>query len=105
MILKMNALFGDLAQLRQRKNLVAATVGENRTVPVHEPVQPAEMFDYINSRPNKQVIGVSENNLRLQFAQLERTHRFHASLGTDRNERGSVDYAMRRHQPAAARAR
>jgi hypothetical protein len=35
-ILKINAVLGDLAQFRERKNLVTAAIGEERSVPIHK---------------------------------------------------------------------
>src|ERR1700719_7875 len=61
------------------------------------------MFDYVDPRPNEQVVGISENNLRVEFAQLARTHRFHAALRSDRHKRRRFDGAVRSEQPAVAR--
>ena len=70
MILKMRAFLRDLANLRERENLVTAAIGQDRPVPVHEPMQPAEVPHHLHPRPNEKVIGVPENDLRLEFAQL-----------------------------------
>ena len=53
MILKMDALFRDLPQLRQRKNLITAAIGQNWSIPIHELVQSAEMLNNIDARPNE----------------------------------------------------
>src|SRR5256885_14945128 len=95
MVLKLHALVCDLAQLRQRKNLVTAAVGQDRPVPHHEIMKAAKMFDYLEPGPNKQMISVSENDWSVQFAQLARTHRFNTSLGSDWHERRRLDCAMR----------
>ena len=52
-ILKLDALLRDFSQLRQRKNLVTAAIGQDGSVPVHKVVQAAKMFDHIESRPNE----------------------------------------------------
>ena len=39
MILKMDALVRDLAQLREREDLVTAAIGQDRPIPVHEAMQ------------------------------------------------------------------
>src|SRR2546423_4662876 len=67
-ILKFNTFLSYFAQFREREDLVTAAVGKNRSVPTHEIVQSAKAFDHVESRPNEQVIGVSENNLCIQFA-------------------------------------
>jgi hypothetical protein len=66
-------------------------------------METAEMFDHIQSRPNEQVIGVPENDLRVQFAQLARSHRFDRALCSDRHEDGRFDDTVRGRQAAAPR--
>src|SRR5439155_135215 len=60
----------------------------------HEFVQAAKMFDHIQSRPNKQVIGISKNDLRLEFMQLSRRDGFHRPLRPHRHKRRRLDYAV-----------
>src|SRR6266516_1554578 len=67
-ILKMQAFVRDLPQLRERKNLISAAIGQDRAIPSHEPVKAAKMFDHIESGPDEQMIGISENDLRTEFA-------------------------------------
>lgn len=43
-------LFVDLAQLRERENLITAAICQDRSIPIHELVQAAEMFDHIDAR-------------------------------------------------------
>src|SRR5437763_1065665 len=95
-ILKLNALLGNFSQLRQRKNLVTAAVGQNRPVPGHEFVETAEMFDHLNPRPDEEMISVSQNDRRVQFAQFARAHRLNTSLRPYRHERRCFNRAMRR---------
>src|SRR5438874_812155 len=52
------------------------------------------MFDHIQSRPKKQVIGISKNDLRLKFMQLSRRHGFHRPLRPHRHKRRRLDYAV-----------
>src|SRR5436309_737414 len=52
------------------------------------------MFDHIQSRPNKQVIGISKNDLRLEFMQLSRRDSFHRPLRPHRHKRRRLDYAV-----------
>ena len=94
-ILEFHAVLGDFAQLHERENLIPAAVGENRPIPTHEIVQAAKMLDDVESRPNEQVVGVSQNNLRIQLAEFARTDALHAALCSHRHKRGRIDHAMR----------
>ncbi len=72
MILEMDTFLRDLAQLRERENLITAAIGQDWPVPVHKAMQAAEMPHHVHSWPNEKVIGVAENDLRLEFPQLAR---------------------------------
>jgi len=102
MVLKMGPLFRDLADLGEGKNLIAAAVGQDRPVPIHEPMQPAKVADHLHSWPNEKMVGVSENDLCAEFTQLPRADRLHCALRPDRHEGRRLDHAMRRRQPATA---
>ena len=101
-VLKIDALFRDLAQLRQRENLVTAAVGQDRPIPIHEPMQSAEFSNHVEPRPNEQMIRVPENDLRLQLNQLARADRFHAPLRPHRHKRRRLDHAVRGGEPPAS---
>jgi hypothetical protein len=58
-----DAILGDLAQLLQRHDLEAAGIGEDRSRPVHEPVQAAQPRDPLGAGAQHQVIGVAEDDL------------------------------------------
>src|SRR5438067_7428264 len=94
MISKFDAVLSDLAQFRERENLISAAIRQNWSIPIHEFVQAAKMFDHIQSRPNKQVIGISKNDLRLKFMQLSRRDGFHRPLRPYRHKRRCLDYAV-----------
>ena len=68
-------LFGNFRQVLQAENLETATVGENRPLPVHEPVQTAETADKFMTGPEIEVVGVAEDDLRPDFDQILRRHR------------------------------
>ena len=100
---KLDAVVSHLANLGQTVNLKPAAVGEDRLVPVHEPVQSAGLADDVQSRAEEQVIRVAEQNLRpylFEFAQVERLD---AGLRADRHEHRRVDHAARGRQPAKTR--
>ena len=61
--LKGHAAFVELAQLRERHDLKAAGIGEDRPWPVHELMQAAERGDALGARPQHQMIGVGEHDI------------------------------------------
>ena len=56
---KVTPCLGDGAQGRQAEDLVAAGVGEDGAVPVHEAVQPPQGLDGRNPGPQVEVVGVA----------------------------------------------
>ncbi len=105
MVLEADAVLRDFAQLREGEDLVAAAVGQDGAVPVHELVQPTEMPHRLHPRPHEKMVGVAEDDLRGQLPQLARADGFHAALRADGHEGGRLDYAMICRQPPAARIR
>ena len=85
-------------RVAQREDLEAAGVGEDRRVPAHEPVQPAEVADQLVARPEVQVVGVAEQDLRAEVAHLVRVQRLHGPLRPDGHEDGRLDLPVRRPQ-------
>jgi hypothetical protein len=71
-----NALLFDFAQFRQREDLEAAAVGQNGPVPVREGMQTARLLHDLHPWPYKEVVGVPEDDLRVQRLQLLRMHAF-----------------------------
>ena len=63
-ILKVHPLLGDLPEFREREHLEAAAVGQDRSLPAHEPVQAAELPHHFHARPHEEVIGIAEDDLR-----------------------------------------
>ncbi len=94
MILKVHSLGRELAQFCQRKNLVTAAVGQDRSIPIHKTVQPAKVSDHIESWPHVQVVGVSQNDLRIELVQFTGAHRLYTSLRPDRQECRCLDDAV-----------
>ena len=58
-----DALLVELAQLRQRHDLEAAGIGQDRMRPADELVQAAEPRHALGARPQHQVIGVAEDDV------------------------------------------
>ena len=84
----------DLAQRRQRHDLEAAGIGEDRVRPVHEAVQAAERGDALGAGPQHQVIGVAEHDLGAGRAHVVVMHALDRGLRADRHEGRRV---ARRH--------
>ena len=91
----------ELAKLRQRHHLEAAGIGQDRAVPVHEFVQPAELGDALGTRPQHQMIGVAEQDLGAGCTDVLRRQPLHRRLGADRHEGRRLHAAMRRLKLAA----
>ena len=91
---KSNAAFVERHAIGQAENLKAAAVGEDRPVPAHERVQPAQRRDGLLARPQRQMIRVGQDHLRAGFAQPARVDALDRALRADRHEGGRFD---RRH--------
>ncbi len=50
-------------RVAEREDLETARVGEDRPVPAHEPVQPAELRDQCVAGAEVQVVGIAEQDL------------------------------------------
>ena len=46
----------------ERKHLKSARVGEDRSVPVHEPMQSSDFLHYLDAGTQVQVVGVRQND-------------------------------------------
>ena len=55
---------GDFTALGQRKDLKTAAIGQYRPLPPAETVQTAGPFEDFGARPQVQVIGIPQNDLR-----------------------------------------
>src|SRR5215510_34104 len=99
------ALFPNLSQVAEAEDLEPAAVGQNRAVPRNEFAQPAQLEDGFVAGPEKKVIGVSENDSRVEvFEHLLRDGLDRAG-GPDRHEDGRLDLAVGGPDPSGARLR
>ncbi len=62
-----HTFFCHLAQLAQAEYLEAAGIGEQRPVPAHKLVQPAQLPHQLVPRPQIKMVGIAQNDLRAQF--------------------------------------
>ena len=93
---KIDPFLLDLSQTGQGKHLKAAGVRQDRPVPVHEPVQAAELPDQLVAGAHMQMVGVGELHLGADLAQvvggnraLDGAHRAH--VHEHRGLDGAVD--------------
>ena len=61
-IRELDALFRHFGEVNKRHHLKAARIRQDRSIPSHEIVNTAEMFQNLGARLVSQVIGVGENN-------------------------------------------
>ena len=96
-----HALLADLAHLAERPDLEAAAVGEHRPAPALEAVQAAEVPQHVEPRPQPEVEGVAEDDLRAHLLERARRHALDGAVGADRHEDRRLDDAVVQGQPAA----
>src|SRR5262249_51009586 len=85
----------------QAIDLKAAAVGKDRPVPVHEPVQAAQIGNHLIARTQGEVIRVAEDYLRPDALQFIRRESLDCRLRADGHEGGRFDDAMGRVNSAA----
>ena len=101
---KTHSFISDFAKLGKTEYLVAAGIGEDGSIPGHEPVQAAKFANQFVTGTEVQMIGVAKNNLRAEFFQGFVPERLDRSLCANWHEKRRVDAAMRRVQNATTRA-
>ncbi len=92
-----------LPPVRQAEYLIAAAIGEDRFVPADELVEAASTGDQLITRPQHQVIGVAEDDLRADLLKVLCCQRFNNTLRADRHERRRLDHAVRRREDPSPR--
>ena len=93
---ELDAVLIYLAALREAKDLVAATVGEDRLIPADELVETTPPRDQFVAGPEHQVVGIAEDYARPEFIQMLGGQCFNGALGADWHERRSLDRAVGR---------
>ena len=84
-----------LAQLRERPDLKAATVGQHRAVPVRKAMQAAETLHALCAGSQHQMIGVAEDDIRPGLLYLVHIERLDRAGRAHRHEGGRADFAAR----------
>ena len=86
-----HALVAVLAEPAQTEELVAPRVGEDGAVPAHELVEVAVLLQHLGAGPQKEVVGVAEQNLDAGIFELVRRKALDRTDRTDRHEDGGLD--------------
>ena len=98
-----DAAFIQLAQFRERHDLKAAAIGEDRVRPVHEFVETAEFGDTLRARAQHQMIDIAEHDIGAQLPHLSRIHGLDGRRRADRHESGRADFAAPGRDDAGSR--
>jgi hypothetical protein len=85
-------------RVAEREDLEAAGVGQDRAVPAHEGVQPAELGDRLRAGTEVQVVGVAEQDLGAEVAQLAGVDALDRGLGADGHEGRRAQLTVRRRE-------
>ena len=101
---KRRPFFMHLATGGKTEHLVAAAVGEDRLIPSSERMETAECTDSIGSRPQVQMIGIGQDDLRAEVFQIPMRYGLDSTLRADSHESGRVDNAVRRREYATSRS-
>ena len=99
---KGHALLGDLASMGQREHLETTGVGQDRSIPAAEAVQPAVVGDDVQAGAQVQVEGVAEDDLGAQRPHLVRQDALDRAIGPHRHEGRRFHRATREGQAATA---
>ena len=93
----------DRAARRETEHLIAAAVGQDRTIPTDEPMQAATTRDEIVARAQVQMIGIAQDDLGADRLEIAVRDAFDGALRADGHERRRLDGAVRGRQHAAPR--
>ena len=100
-----DALVVDRPEVAQADDLVAARVGQDRPLPGHELVQPAEPFDPFVARSQIQVVRVAQDDLGADLDQIVGIERLDRRVCAHRHEDRRLDVAVGRVDVAQTGAR
>ena len=98
-----DAVVVDGSMLGQRENLVAATVGEQRVRPLHEPDDPSMCRYGFRTWAKPQMVGVGQDDAGTRRLDVLWRERLDGRLGSDRHERRRLDRGARRGELTAPR--
>ena len=94
-----DAVIVDDPQVTERDDLEPARVGQDRAVPVHEPMQPAEPGDPLVPRAQVQVVGVGQDDRGARSSRRSSgRQRLDRGVRADRHELRGLDDAVGQRQ-------
>jgi hypothetical protein len=95
---KLRSLFGNFSDISQAPDLKATRVGQKRPIPTDEPVQPAHRAKNLYSRPQPEVIRITQNDLGIQIFRLQffEPDTFDAAQRSYRHKYRGFDHGMPR---------
>ena len=99
-----DAVFLNIVDLRERKNLKSAAIGQNWAIPVHEFMQAARFLHELVPGTKVEVVRIAEYDVCFYVQQIARGHRLDGRLRADRHEDRRFDVAMRGMEHAVSRA-
>ena len=89
---ELGTLLAQLADAGEGEHLETTAVGQHRAVEAVELVQAARLLQHVEARTEVQVVGVAQNDLRLDVVlQLRQVHALDGAQGTYGHEDGSLD--------------
>ena len=89
------AFFGEFANAGEGEDLEASAVGQHRAGEAVEAMESADALQHLRAGAEIEVIGVSENDFRLQVVnKFAKVNALHAADGTDGHEDGRVNHAV-----------
>src|SRR5215470_14799218 len=102
---KLSSLLSDLAQFAEAPHLKSARVRQQGSIPANEFMQSATGPDRFNAGPQPKMIGVTENDGRVEVGSLKffEANTFDAAGSSDRHEDWCFDRAAARLQHTSAR--
>ena len=103
--LKDRALLAHRARMRQRENLKSAGVGEHRALPTHESMDAARAAKHFGSRPQQEMVSISEQDLRARILERLWELRLHRGLRADRHEERRLHRIVQSAKRGRARTR
>jgi len=95
-----HAVVVDYAEVAERHDLEAARIGQDRPVPVHERVEPAESLDPFVTGSQVEVVRVGQDDRGASVAEVVRRQRLDRRIRPDRHELRRLDDAVGQCQAA-----
>jgi hypothetical protein len=90
-----DAVIVDPGSIGETEDLEATRIGQDRSVPGHEPMQATQARDTLGGRAQAEVVRVAQDHLGARRPQIGRRQRLHRRLRPNRHELGRVNRPVR----------